>query len=122
MINLPYVSFKQFFNHFFFKLKKYFYTPCKFEKLPNIYIIDDIPSEIFDLYSLSDGTRCSICLDEEKLVPNCYKCKACSALFHIECYNLFTFSETEEEKISIEKMNDFECYRCREENKKSKIK
>ena len=107
MINLPYVSFKQFFNHFFFKLKKYFYTPCKFEKLPNIYIIDD---------------RCSICLDEEKLVPNCYKCKACSALFHIECYNLFAFSETEEEKISIEKMNDFECYHCREENKKSKIK
>ena len=49
MINLPYVSFKQFFNHFFFRLTKYFYTPCKFEKLPNIYIIDDIPSEIFDL-------------------------------------------------------------------------
>ena len=83
----------------------------------------NISSEIFDLNSSSNETRCSICLGEEKLVPNCYKCKTCSAFFHIECYNLFTFAETKEEKISIEDMNDFECFRCKEEKEiKKEIK
>ena len=83
----------------------------------------NISSEIFDLNSASNETRCSICLGEEKLVPNCYKCMTCSAFFHIECYNLFTFAETEEEKINKENMNNFECYRCREEKKnKTEIK
>ena len=77
----------------------------------------NISSEIFDLNSSYNETRCSICLGEEKLVSNCYKCKTCSAIFHIECYNLFTFAETKEEKISKENMNDFECYRCKEEKK-----
>ena len=80
----------------------------------------NISSEIFDFqYSIGE-IRCSICLGEEKLVPNCYKCKTCSAYFHLECYNLFTLEETKEEKISLENMVDFECFRCREEKNSSK--
>ena len=79
----------------------------------------NISSEIFDQNSSSNNEiKCSICLGEEKLIPNCYKCSTCSSYFHLECYNLFTFQETKEEKIDKEKaLNNFECYRCREEKK-----
>ena len=61
--------------------------------------------------------RCSICLGEEKLVPNCYKCITCSSYFHLDCYNFFSFKETKEEKITKENIDKFECYRCKEEKK-----
>ena len=39
----------------------------------------------------NDEIKCSICLGEEKLIPNCRKCSTCGAYFHLECYNLFKF-------------------------------
>ena len=77
----------------------------------------NISSEIFDQNSSANNEiRCSICLGEEKLIPNCYKCTTCSSYFHLECYNLFTFPETKEEKITKEiASNNFECYRCKKE-------
>ena len=80
----------------------------------------NISPEIFDFQYSINEIRCSICLGEEKLVPNCYKCKTCSAYFHLECYNLFTLEETKEEKISLENIIDFECFRCKEEKNSSK--
>ena len=80
----------------------------------------NISPEIFDFQYSINEIRCSICLGEEKLVPNCYKCKTCSAYFHLECYNLFTLEETKEEKISLENLIDFECFRCKEEKNSSK--
>ena len=79
----------------------------------------NISSEIFDQNSSTNNEIiCSICLGEEKLIPNCFKCSTCSSYFHIECYNLFTFPETKEDKINIENaLNNFECYRCKEEKK-----
>ena len=77
----------------------------------------NISSEIFDQNSSANNEiRCSICLGEEKLIPNCYKCSTCSSYFHLDCYNLFTFPETKEEKITKEiASNNFECYRCKKE-------
>ena len=77
----------------------------------------NISSEIFDQNSSANNEiRCSICLGEEKLIPNCYKCATCSSYFHLDCYNLFTFPETKEEKITKEiASNNFECYRCKKE-------
>ena len=43
--------------------------------------------------------RCSICLGEEKLIPNCYRCSKCLSYFHLDCYNLFNFEQTKEKKI-----------------------
>ena len=78
----------------------------------------NISSEIIDMQSSLNETRCSICLGEEKIVPNCYRCITCSAVFHIECYNLFKFDETKEEILpNTENINNFECYRCKEEKK-----
>ena len=79
----------------------------------------NISSEIFDQNSSTNNEIiCSICLGEEKLIPNCFKCSTCSSYFHIECYNLFTFPATQEDKINIENvLNNFECYRCKEEKK-----
>ena len=66
----------------------------------------------------NDEIKCSICLGEEKLIPNCYKCITCSSYFHLDCYNIFINSETKEEKIKAENaLNNFECYRCKEEKK-----
>ena len=54
----------------------------------------NISSEIVDLKSSPNNEiRCSICLGKENLVPNIYKCNTCSAYFHLECYNLFSFEE-----------------------------
>ena len=77
----------------------------------------NISSEIFDQNSSANNEiRCSICLGEEKLIPNCYKCSTCSSYFHLDCYNLFTIPETKEEKITKEiASNNFECYRCKKE-------
>ena len=77
----------------------------------------NISSEIFDQNSSGNNEiKCSICLGEEKLIPNCYKCTTCCSYFHLDCYNLFTFPETKEDKINREiALNNFECYRCKEE-------
>jgi len=77
----------------------------------------NISSEIFDQNSSSTNEiKCSICLGEDNLISNCYKCSTCYSYFHLECYNLFTLPKTKEEKINKEKaLNNFECYRCRQE-------
>ena len=78
----------------------------------------NISSEMNEINSVHNTEiRCSICLGEEKLVPNCYKCITCSSYFHIDCYNFFSFKETKEDKIDIENIDKFECYRCKEEKK-----
>ena len=78
----------------------------------------NISSEIVDLKSSPNNEiRCSICLGKENLVPNIYKCNTCSAYFHLECYNLFSFEETKEEVIFLENTANFECFRCKEEKK-----
>jgi len=66
----------------------------------------------------NDEIKCSICLGEEKLIPKCFKCITCSSFFHLDCYNIFINSEKKEEKINEEiALNNFECYRCKEEKK-----
>ena len=66
----------------------------------------------------NDEIKCSICLGEEKLIPKCYKCITCSSYFHLDCYNIFIIKETKEEKITEENaLNNFECFRCKEEKK-----
>ena len=66
----------------------------------------------------NDEIKCPICLSEEKLIQKCYKCKACSFYFHLDCYNIFICSETKVGKINEENaLNNFECYRCKEEKK-----
>ena len=66
----------------------------------------------------NDEIKCSICLGEEKLIPKCYKCITCSSYFHLDCYNIFIIKETKEEKINEEiALNNFECFRCKEEKK-----
>ena len=78
----------------------------------------NISSEMNEQNSVHNNEiRCSICLGEEKLVPNCYKCITCSSYFHLDCYNFFSFKETKEEKITKENIDKFECYRCKEEKK-----
>ena len=80
----------------------------------------NISSEIFEQNSISNNEiRCSICLGEEKLIPNCGKCITCGAYFHLECYNLFKLPETKEQLINEETFinNNYECYRCREEKR-----
>ena len=80
----------------------------------------NISSEIFEQNSISNNEiRCSICLGEEKLIPNCGKCITCGSYFHLECYNLFKLPETKEQLINEETFinNNYECYRCREERR-----
>ena len=80
----------------------------------------NISSEIFEQNSISNNEiRCSICLGEEKLIPNCGKCITCGSYFHLECYNLFKLPETKEQLINEETFinNNYECYRCREEKR-----
>ena len=78
----------------------------------------NISSEYNEINSVHNTEiRCSICLGEEKLVPLCYKCITCSSYFHLDCYNYFSFKETKEEKIDLENIDKFECYRCQEERK-----
>ena len=76
----------------------------------------NISSEMEQNSLTNHEIRCSICLGEEKLIPNCFKCKTCEAYFHVECYNLFTFPETIEAKLHEENvLENFECYRCKKE-------
>lgn len=67
--------------------------------------------------SLANEIKCSICLKYQKFGSNCYKCSICSSYFHLDCYNLFTFTKDESDQIKIENknLNDFKCVRCIQE-------
>ena len=69
--------------------------------------------------SLKNEIMCSICLDYERFSTKCYKCITCNSFFHLECYNLFIFSENEKEYIKEDNPNldNFKCSRCKEEEK-----
>ena len=68
--------------------------------------------------NLANEIRCSICLEYEKYSSkSCYKCNVCFSHFHLDCYNLFTFTGEESEKVSTENINNFVCMRCSEEKK-----
>ena len=66
---------------------------------------------------LANEIRCSICLKYQKFSSKCYKCSVCSSYFHLECYNLFTFTNDESDKISENNinLNNFICLRCMDE-------
>ena len=66
---------------------------------------------------LKNYIRCSICLEYELFSSKCYNCKICSSHFHLDCYNLFNFSEEKTEKITNNNLEDFICERCSEEKK-----
>lgn len=69
--------------------------------------------------SLKNEIMCSICLEYERFSTKCYKCISCNSLFHLECYNLFIFSENEKEylKEGNPNLDNFKCARCQEEEK-----
>ena len=68
---------------------------------------------------LANEIRCSICLKYQKLSSKCYKCSVCSSYFHLECYNLFNFTNDESDKINENNsnLNNFICLRCVDEKK-----
>ena len=67
---------------------------------------------------LSKEIRCSVCLEFEKFSYTCYKCKTCSAYFHLDCYNFFAIhGEEETEKLELKDVENFVCPRCKEEEK-----
>ena len=67
--------------------------------------------------SLKNEIMCSICLEYERFSTKCYKCISCNSFFHLECYNLFIFSENEKEYIKEgdPNLDNFKCTRCLEE-------
>jgi hypothetical protein len=68
----------------------------------------------FKIY-MPNEIRCSICLEYEKFSSECYKCIKCSSYFHIDCYNLFTFTEDNLDEIKSNILNNFKCIRCKDE-------
>ena len=66
---------------------------------------------------LKNSLKCSICLEYEIFSSKCYKCINCLSYFHIECYNLFNFSEEEADKIKNNNLNNFVCPRCVDEKR-----
>ena len=72
---------------------------------------------------VNNAIKCSICLGEKDLFPfqKLYQCSTCKSYFHLNCYNIFSFPETKEEKISLEKnLEEFKCYRCQQEIEEKK--
>ena len=68
---------------------------------------------------LKNEIMCSICLEYQKFSTKCYKCIVCNSYFHLDCYNLFIFSENEKDYIKEgdPNLDNFKCSRCQEEEK-----
>ena len=75
-----------------------------------------------DNLNLGYDIRCSICLEYENYSGKCHKCIKCFSDFHMDCYNLFTFSpesQDNSDKVTEANINSFICMRCKEENEKN---
>ena len=81
--------------------------------------INNNESSVNPQLPLKNEIMCSTCLDYERFSTKCYKCIPCNSYFHLDCYNLFIFSENEKEYIKEDDPNldNFKCSRCREEEK-----
>ena len=68
---------------------------------------------------IKNEIMCSICLEYQRFSTKCYKCIVCNSYFHLDCYNLFIFSENEKDYIKEDDVNldIFKCSRCKEEEK-----